>query len=71
MFVVAVAFLAFLGGSIVVLARIFPYDHLNNAYQAGRALYAQQSQYHDPKATDLYSPARSQPSPSAAVGLSR
>jgi len=58
-FVAAIAFLAFLGGSFVVLGKVFPYDYLDSAYQAARALYAQRTQYREATATDLYVPARS------------
>jgi Arylsulfotransferase (ASST) len=59
LFVLASAFLCFLAGAFVVLTQVFPYDQLNNAYQAGRALYLQKTQYREPQATDLYNPARS------------
>ncbi|WP_162912966.1 arylsulfotransferase family protein [Rhodospirillaceae bacterium SYSU D60014] len=57
-FMMAIGFLAFLGGSFVILARIFPYEQLNNAYHAGRALYVQKTQFAEAQATDLYAPAR-------------
>lgn len=42
-FFLACLFLAFLGGTYIVLAKIFPYEFVNDAYKAGRALIAQGS----------------------------
>lgn len=40
-YIVAIAFLAFLGGAYVVLARVFPYEFLRNSYRAGESLIEQ------------------------------
>lgn len=40
-FFVGCILLAFLGGTLVVLAKVFPYDFVNDAYKAGQALLAQ------------------------------
>ena len=42
-FFVACLFLAFLGGTMVVLAKVFPYEFVNDAYKAGHALIVQDS----------------------------
>ncbi|GAB3679101.1 arylsulfotransferase family protein [Salinisphaera aquimarina] len=42
-FFVACLFLAFIGGTFVVLAKVFPYEYLSDAYKAGTALIAQDS----------------------------
>ena len=56
--IVAIAFLAFVGGAFVVLTKVFPYDYFNNAYQAMDALYHQQEDYQTPYQTNLWRPAR-------------
>lgn len=42
-FFVGCVFLAFIGGTLVVLAQVFPYRFVNDAYKAGTALLAQNS----------------------------
>lgn len=56
--IVAIAFLAFVAGAFVVLTRVFPYEHFNNAYQALDALRHQQEDYESPYVTNLWRPAR-------------
>jgi hypothetical protein len=46
--IIAIAFLAFLGGAFVVLTKVFPYDYLNNAHEAIIAVYKQQTEYESP-----------------------
>lgn len=54
----ALLFLAFAAGAFVILARIFPYPYLNDAYRAGAALIAQKTEYVTPQKTNLWAPAR-------------
>jgi hypothetical protein len=42
-FFVGCLFLAFIGGTMVVLAKVFPYEFVNDAYKAGHALLVQDS----------------------------
>lgn len=56
--VVAMAFLAFVGGAFIVLTKAFPYEYFNNAYQALDALYHQRQDYLTPYQTNLWRPAR-------------
>ncbi len=58
--VVAIAFLAFVGGAFVVLTKTFPYNYFNNAYQAMDALYHQREDYQTPYQTNLWRPARNE-----------
>ncbi|MDA3921385.1 MAG: aryl-sulfate sulfotransferase [Salinisphaera sp.] len=58
-FVAAWLFLAFLAGSFIVLAQIWPYKFLDNAYRAGWALVAQKQTIDDPYTqTDQWRKAR-------------
>lgn len=59
LYVVALAFLAFLAGAYIVLARVAPYETLKGAYEAGLALIAQRTEFDDPLQTDLWADARS------------
>ncbi|WP_048307530.1 arylsulfotransferase family protein [Halomonas sp. PR-M31] len=58
MFFMAIVLLAFIGGAYIVLAKVFPYDYLNNAYQAGKALLVQRSIDDPYTETDLWRRAR-------------
>ena len=58
LFVVAIAFLAFVGGAMAVLADKFPNEYLRNAYRAGQALVAQHRETSDPYGTDQWRVAR-------------
>src|SRR5262245_20870736 len=53
----AALFLCFIGGAWVVLARVFPYPHLADAYEGGKALLAKETEYLDPYKTDFWKPA--------------
>ncbi len=55
----AVLFLCFLGGAWVVLAQVFPYPWLSQAYEGGMALLVKETAYRDPYLTDFWKPARS------------
>lgn len=57
-FCVAIAFLAFLAGAYVTLAKLFPYGYLNDAYKAAQALRAQHAVEDPYTQTDLWRPAR-------------
>ena len=58
LFVVAIAFLAFVGGAMAVLADKFPNEYLRNAYRAGQALVVQHRETSDPYGTDQWRVAR-------------
>jgi hypothetical protein len=57
-FVVAIAFLAFVGGAMTVLGEAFPHRYLRDAYLAGEALIAQREETTDPYVTDQWRKAR-------------
>jgi hypothetical protein len=42
-FFIACLFLAFLGGTYIVLAKVFPYQYIDNAYKAFQAVVLQRS----------------------------
>ncbi|MEM7024825.1 MAG: hypothetical protein AAF637_19935, partial [Pseudomonadota bacterium] len=63
---VAALFLAFLGGALVMLAKVFPFSYLEQAYQGGTALIAKETEYLDPYRTDFWKPVRT-----AASGVTR
>jgi hypothetical protein len=54
----AALFLCFVGGAWVVLAEVFPYSWLAQAYEGGKALWAKETEYLDPYRTDFWKPAR-------------
>jgi outer membrane protein assembly factor BamB len=56
----SIAFLSFVAGSLVVLAQVFPYNYLSDAYRGGRSLWAQMTEYGSPYETDLWRPARTE-----------
>jgi hypothetical protein len=58
LFVAAIAFLAFVGGAMVVLGEAFPHRYLRDAYLAGQALIAQREETADPYMTDQWRKAR-------------
>jgi hypothetical protein len=58
LFVLMIAFLAFVGGAMVILGQTFPYEFLSNAYRAGEALIIQRQIMNDPLRTNLWQPAR-------------
>jgi hypothetical protein len=62
----AALFLCFVGGAWVVLAQVFPYPYLAQAYQGGMALLEKETQYLDPYKTDFWKPART-----SAKGVTR
>jgi outer membrane protein assembly factor BamB len=53
----AALFLTFVAGAWVVLAQVFPYAHLAQAYEGGKALWAKETEYLDPYKTDFWKPA--------------
>lgn len=57
-FFLAILFLSFIGGSLVILTKVFPYDYLHNAYIAGNALFEQTFAPQGVYQTDLWQPAR-------------
>lgn len=57
-FLFSLAFLAFLLGAYVVFDRLPPYEILKAAYDAGNALFVQQTRFDDPLQTDLWTDAR-------------
>lgn len=59
-FILALLFITFIGGAIVVLAKLPPYRFLSNAYVAAGALFEQKTGYDDPLKTNFWNPARSE-----------
>lgn len=57
-FFLAVLFLAFIAGAMIMVAEIYPYETLRNAYRAGEALLSKETDYQDPLTTDLWREAR-------------
>ena len=58
--VLALAFLSFVVGSFMTFTEAFPTNHLIDAFRAGQAVIAQQTQYNDPFPRDFWQPARSE-----------
>jgi hypothetical protein len=58
LFVLSIAFLSFVAGSLIVLHKTFPYNYINDAYRAGIALFDQKSGYRTALVTDLWARAR-------------
>lgn len=59
-FFIGCLFLAFVGGAYIVIAQVFPYKYLDNAYRAGWALVQQKHTIEDPYTqTDQWRKARS------------
>ena len=59
-FFLALLFIAFVGGAILVLAKLPPYKFLNDAYVAAGALFEKETAYDDPLRTNFWNPARSE-----------
>jgi hypothetical protein len=57
MSLLAALFLCFVAGAWIVLAQVFPYSHLAQAYEGGKALWAKETEYLDPYKTDFWKPA--------------
>lgn len=60
LFLLSLALLAFVGGSLVTLSEGFPSGYLRDAHKAGAALIAKNTHYQDRYASDLWAPARTQ-----------
>ena len=58
LFLLAIAFLAFVGGLLVAVADIYPARLVRNAYRAGTALALKYSYYREPYNSNLWTPAR-------------
>lgn len=58
--VLALAFLSFVVGSLMTFTESFPTNHLTDAFRAGQAVLAQQTQYNDPFPRDFWQPARTE-----------
>lgn len=58
LFLLAIVFLAFIGGMFVAVADVFPSRFVRNAYRAGNALALKYSYYQDPYNSNLWTPAR-------------
>lgn len=58
LFVVAIAFLTFVGGALVSIAGVFPAGYIRDAYRAGTALIDKRNRSANPYATDLWVQAR-------------
>jgi hypothetical protein len=56
LFVLMIAFLAFVGGAMSILGQTFPHEFLRNAYRAGEALIIQRQIINDPLRTNLWQP---------------
>ncbi|SDL18952.1 Arylsulfotransferase (ASST) [Modicisalibacter muralis] len=59
-FFLALLFIAFVGGAILMLAKVPPYKFLSDAYDAGIALIEKNTEYDDPLKTNFWNPARSE-----------
>lgn len=59
-FVIALLFLAFIGGSVVVTANLPPAKFLQDAYSAATALFEQKTAYTNILQTNFWNPARTQ-----------
>lgn len=59
-FFLALLFIAFIGGAILILAKLPPYNFLNDAYVAASALIDKETAYDDPLQTNFWNPARSE-----------
>lgn len=57
-FLLALLLIAFVAGGVVSVAQVFPGPQIVRAYEGGRALYAQLTQYDDVLKGDLWYPAR-------------
>lgn len=57
-FVVALLFLSFLGGALVILSNVYPAGPLSDAYRGGKALVDKARQSRDPLTSDFWAPER-------------
>lgn len=57
-FILAIAFLAFVGGAVGAVANVFPAGYIRDAYRAGTALMDKRNRTYNPYATDLWAKAR-------------
>jgi hypothetical protein len=60
LFLLSLALLAFVGGSIITLSEGFPTGYIRDAHKAGTALIAKNTHYSDRYASDLWAPARTE-----------
>src|SRR5690606_5996233 len=51
-------FLSFLGGALVILSKVPPYETVRNAYLAAKAFHGKLTDYNDVYSTDLWRTAR-------------
>lgn len=58
MFLLSLLLLAFVAGTLVMEAAVFPHKVVRDAFRAGTAYYSKLTQYNDPYATDLWVKAR-------------
>lgn len=56
--IISIAFLAFVAGTFVILAKVFPYDYFSDAYQGMVSLYKHETEYRSPYQTSLWRKAR-------------
>src|SRR5690625_3959879 len=59
-FVVALLFLAFIGGGLVVIAKLPPARFLEHAYTAGIALFQKEARYNNILYTNFWNPSRTE-----------
>lgn len=59
-FIFAIAFLAFIGGALVAVAKVFPAEYIRDAYRAGTALLDKKKRTGNHYASDLWVEARTQ-----------
>ncbi|HKJ94163.1 MAG TPA: arylsulfotransferase family protein [Gammaproteobacteria bacterium] len=57
-FALSLAFLMFVVGALVAVAKVFPSSYIRDAYRGGTALYEKLRQTSDPLKTDMWMPAR-------------
>src|SRR5699024_7405814 len=59
-FVIALLFLAFIGGGLVVVAKLPPAQFLEHAYTAGTALFEKKTDYNNILHTNFWNPSRTE-----------
>lgn len=59
-FIFAIAFLSFIGGALVAVAKVFPSQYIRDAYRAGTALMEKKNRAANPYASDLWAKARTE-----------
>ena len=57
-FIIALLFISFLGGALVMLTNVYPAGPLSDAYRGGKALIDKAQQSRDPLASDFWAPER-------------